>query len=259
MEPARETNVQEAAENQTGGAQVAAPAEVTAAPEAPRKRTRRGRRGGRRRKKGGAAQVPAAPGVAPPSAKPAVERKEPPREQPHPVAPAEGKTTRKAAEWGPIRLPERLEEEEEAPSREPVPRAPQRSRTGDPGLASRLAKLDSMLRRLLADAPHGFNEAETAPAGPGVFLISDRELTTYYYVEQCATLRIAVKMALHGQRGRDREGSVKSRLAEHLEINDSQATKYMKEHCVVRWLQTDEGASHLAHYAVAVLQPALNE
>jgi hypothetical protein len=26
-----------------------------------------------------------------------------------------------------------------------------------------------------------------------------------------------------------------------------------------RWLQLDEGASHLAHFAIAMLRPALNE
>jgi hypothetical protein len=165
---------------------------------------------------------------------------------------------REPAEWGPIRLPDSVEEAE-APSSEGVQRLPHPSRAGDPGLASRIAKLDSMLRRLLASTPRALSEAESAPAGPGVFLVSDAELTSYYYVEQCATLRIAIKLVLQGSRGRDQDRSVKSRLAEHLEISESQVTRYMKEHCVVRWLQTDEGASHLAHYAIAVLQPALNE
>ena len=31
------------------------------------------------------------------------------------------------------------------------------------------------------------------------------------------------------------------------------------EHCVVRWLQLDEGASNFAHFVIAVLRPALNE
>jgi hypothetical protein len=35
--------------------------------------------------------------------------------------------------------------------------------------------------------------------------------------------------------------------------------KYLAEHCVVRWLQLDEGASNFAHFVIAVLRPALNE
>jgi hypothetical protein len=36
-------------------------------------------------------------------------------------------------------------------------------------------------------------------------------------------------------------------------------SSYLKEHCAVRWLQLDEGASHLAHFAIAVLRPVVNE
>jgi hypothetical protein len=151
------------------------------------------------------------------------------------------------------------EEETQTPEREPVHRVSIASRAGDPGVASRLARLDGQLRRLIAATAHTLADSELAPAGPGVFLISDTEMTSHYYIERCATLRIAVKMALHGQRNRDGEASVKSRLADHLEISETQATKYMKDHCVVRWLQMDDGASHLAHYAIAVLQPALND
>jgi len=227
------------------------------------KRSRRGRRGGRRRKKPGHVIThPAAPAAAP--AAPAAAERTRPRERgeertSRPAASGRERPSRSApVEWGPIRLPEAMPEEP-AEERETVPRITQRSRAGDPGIASRMAKLDSMLRRLLAATPHELGDAEIAPAGPGVFLVSDSELTSYYYVEQCATLRIAIKMVLQGARGRDRERSVKSQLAEHLDITESQVTRYMKEHCVVRWLQTDEGASHLAHYAIAVLQPALNE
>jgi hypothetical protein len=35
--------------------------------------------------------------------------------------------------------------------------------------------------------------------------------------------------------------------------------KYLSDHCVVRWLQMDEDASHFAHFLIAVLRPALNE
>ena len=33
----------------------------------------------------------------------------------------------------------------------------------------------------------------------------------------------------------------------------------LKDHCVVRWQQLDEGAVPLAHFGIAVLRPALNE
>jgi len=33
----------------------------------------------------------------------------------------------------------------------------------------------------------------------------------------------------------------------------------LKDHCAVRWLQLDEGASLLAHFGIAVLRPALND
>ena len=35
--------------------------------------------------------------------------------------------------------------------------------------------------------------------------------------------------------------------------------KYLKDHCAVRWLQLDEGARELAHFAIAVLRPVVNE
>jgi hypothetical protein len=35
--------------------------------------------------------------------------------------------------------------------------------------------------------------------------------------------------------------------------------KYMKDHCAVRWIQLDEGAADLAHFAMAVLRPVVNE
>jgi hypothetical protein len=134
-----------------------------------------------------------------------------------------------------------------------------RSRAGEPGLASRAAKLDAQLRRLLAAAAHSLDEADVAPAGPGVLLLSDSELTTHYYVERADTLRVALKFLTGGGRGRERGEPLRLRLARHLGINDSQSKKYMQQHCAVRWLQLDEGAAHLAHYAIAVLQPALND
>jgi hypothetical protein len=134
-----------------------------------------------------------------------------------------------------------------------------RAKAGDPALASRSAKLESQLRRLVAAPPQNPHEYDTAPAGPGVILLSDSDLTTYYYVESCATLRVGLRMLMQGQRGRERNESVRAHLAEHLGISESKVAKYLQEHCAVRWLQLDEGASHLAHFAIAMLRPALNE
>src|SRR5438270_521390 len=102
------------------------------------------------------------------------------------------------------------------------------------------------------------NQADHAPAGPGVFVLTDSDLTTYYYVEVCQTLRIAVANLMRGgnRRGAD---SIKPRLAEHLGIPEARVAKYLADHCVVRWLQLDEGASNFAHFAIAVLRPILNE
>lgn len=67
-----------------------------------------------------------------------------------------------------------------------------RGRSGDPGLSSRLSLLEMQLRRLLTCAPVKLSEADHAPVGPGVFVLTDSDLTSYYYVEACQTLRIAV-------------------------------------------------------------------
>lgn len=133
-----------------------------------------------------------------------------------------------------------------------------RGRYGDPGLSSRLSLLEMQFRRLLTCAPLKLSEADRAPVGPGVLLLSDSDLSTYYYVEACQTLRIAIGGFLRGtsRRGAD---SIKPRLAEHLGIAESRVTKYLADHCVVRYLQLDEGASHFAHFVVAVLRPALND
>lgn len=133
-----------------------------------------------------------------------------------------------------------------------------KGRYGDPGLSSRISLLEMQFRRLLACPPAKLNEADRAPAGPGVFVLTDSDLTTYYYVEECQTLRIAVGNLIRGgsRRGAD---LIKPRLAEHLGIPDAKVAKYLADHCVVRWLQLDEGASHFAHFAIAVLRPILNE
>ena len=61
----------------------------------------------------------------------------------------------------------------------PAPQLPSErtahGRAGDPALASRMAHLESMLRRLVASPLHRLEEADAAPAGPGVFLLSDSD------------------------------------------------------------------------------------
>jgi hypothetical protein len=134
-----------------------------------------------------------------------------------------------------------------------------RGRYGDPGLSSRLSLLEMQFRRLLTCAPIKLDEVTSAPAGPGVLLLTDSDLTSYYYVESCQTLRIAIPALLRGGASRRGADSIKPQLAEHLGIPEARVGKYLAEHCVVRWLQLDEGASHFAHFVTAVLRPTLNE
>lgn len=132
-----------------------------------------------------------------------------------------------------------------------------RLRTAEPALASRLAKLESQLRRLVASPAHSLEDTIGAPAGPGVFLLSDSDLIDNYYVEACQTLRIGAGNLLRS--GRTREGgNIRTLLASYLGIPEPRVAKYLKDHCAVRWLQLDEGAPLLAHFATAVLQPTLN-
>jgi hypothetical protein len=133
-----------------------------------------------------------------------------------------------------------------------------KGRYGDPGLSSRISLLEMQFRRLLTCPPAKLNEADHAPVGPGVFVLTDSDLTSYYYVEACQTLRIAIGNLLRGGSRRGAE-SIKPRLAEHLGIPETRVGKYLADHCVVRWLQLDEGASNFAHFAIAVLRPTLNE
>jgi hypothetical protein len=134
-----------------------------------------------------------------------------------------------------------------------------RGRYGDPGLSSRISLLEMQFRRLLTCSPIKLDEADRAPAGPGVLLLTDSDLTSYYYVEACQTLRIAIPAVLRGGASRRGGDSIKAPLAEHLGIPETRVGKYLTEHCVVRWLQLDEGASHFAHFVTAVLRPSLNE
>jgi hypothetical protein len=122
-----------------------------------------------------------------------------------------------------------------------------------------MVQLESQLRRMLACAVHSVDLADEAPAGPGVFLITDTDQTTYYYVEACQTLRVGIGNLLRSGRGSREGADLKGKLADHLGINEARVGKYLKDHCVVRWLQLDEGAPLLAHFAVAVLRPIANE
>ena len=213
--------------------------------EAPRRATRRrGRRGGRnRRKTRTSADAPAL--SAAPSVEASARQQAPPPEDEAP----EPRFSRVTESISPPRLPS-----------EPVAETATslRGRYGDPGLSSRLSLLEMQFRRLLTCAPLRLSEADRAPVGPGVLLLSDSDLSTNYYVEACQTLRIAIGSFLRGTTRRDSE-SIKPRLAEHLGIAESRVTKYLADHCVVRFLQLDEGASHFAHFVTAVLRPALND
>jgi hypothetical protein len=217
------------------------------------RRRRRGRRGGRGRHKGVRAPAPASAAPAAPPAPPSMfDRVSEPRAFPA-ARPAP------SAEVAEPRMPEQEPSRsfETASSVSTLTSA--RVRSGDPALSSRMAQLESQLRRLLACSIYSLEQADEAPAGPGVFLITDTDQTTYYYAEACQTLRVGIGNMLRSGRG-SREGSnLKEKLAEHLGINEARVGKYLKDHCGVRWLQLDEDASLLAHFAVAVLRPISNE
>jgi len=134
-----------------------------------------------------------------------------------------------------------------------------KGRYGDPGLSSRISLLEMQFRRLMTCPPAKLEEADRAPAGPGVFVLTDADLTSYYYVEACQTLRVAIGNLLRGGSSRRGVDSIKPQLAQYLGIPETRVAKYLAEHCVVRWLQLDEGASNFAHFVIAVLRPALNE
>jgi hypothetical protein len=208
------------------------------------KRRRRGRRGGRNRRKPGSATETTASrsagaptprrGAAPPAEKP-------PEPEPKP------RISSRAMPPLPIEaLPE-------------LGAVGPKGRYGDPGLSSRISLLEMQFRRLLSCPAVSLEEGNHAPVGPGVFVLTDSDLTSYYYVESCQTLRIAVANMLRGNSSRRGADSITKQLAEHLGIAESRVPKYLAEHCVVRWLQLDEGASHFAHFVIAVLRPILNE
>lgn len=225
-----------------------------------RKKRRRGRRGGRGRHRKDASNQSRLPAqaFAQAAAVPAV--------VPEPSAPsvAMGRQERVAPPFASERPAAAIE----APvSRLPSERSAQ-GRAGDPALASRMAQLESMLRRLVTSPAHRLDESEEAPASPGVLLLSDSDQITSYYVESCQTLRIACgNLARSGRgggknpragRGGYPEGGLKEKLAEYLGISEAKVSQYMKDHCVIRWLQLDDEAPLLAHFAIGVLRTPLN-
>ncbi len=215
---------------------VARPGETASAEAPARKKRRRGRRGGRRRRKKREAARAA------------------PTSEPTPAAtPTATSQARPAAATAAVEEPalSRLERRYQA-------------RTGEPALASRLARLESKLRQFLAGAPMPLTleTADQAPVGPGVLLISDADQTTHYYVEACESLRAGIEYWLRSgrstrqaRRGKD----VRARMAEQLGITESKLSDYLKRNCVVRWMQLDEGNTQLAHFAIAVLEPTLGD
>jgi hypothetical protein len=249
--------------------------------EAAKKKRRRGRRGGRgRRRKGSTTAAPGLPSKA------FAESAESPRQPSLIDARAESRV--EAPYMRRERSPEFPSDDARAQTHSPAERSASSSaapsidraapmlpsertahgRAGDPALASRLARLESMLRRLVSSPLHSLDQAEEAPAGPGVFLLSDSDQITSYYVEACQTLRVGIGNLVRGSRGsknpRSSRGGypdtsgLKAKLAEHLEINEAKVSQYLKDHCVIRWIQLDDDAPLLAHFAIAVLRTPLN-
>jgi hypothetical protein len=246
-----------------------------------KKKRRRGRRGGRGRRRKGASPtgtaLPAqafaenrtpAPAASAPAAPTAAPQHSPRHDAPNfRSEPGDRRPSAYAAEHD--HAPRRTESEPAVPML-PSERTAH-GRAGDPALASRMAKLDSMLRRLVASPLHKMDDVDSAPAGPGVFLLSDSDQITSYYVESCQTLRVGLGNLVRGgsrqsakpQRGPGRpnfesSSGLKSKLAEHLGIGEAKVSQYLKDHCVVRWIQLDDDAPHLAHFAIGVLRTPLN-
>jgi hypothetical protein len=234
-----------------------------------KKKRRRGRRGGRGRRRKEAPAAPALPSqafVESIEAQPRPQTVAPPAEV---FRPSETRTQfreRLAPEPVAVVEPRRPTRQEEPALQLPSERTAH-GRAGDPALASRMAQLESMLRRLVSSPLHRLDDVEHAPAGPGVFLLSDSDQITSYYVESCQTLRVGLGNLVRGNRIASKnsrgarsysDSGLKSKLAEHLGINESKVSQYMKDHCVVRWIQLDDDAAHLAHFAIGVLRTPLN-
>jgi hypothetical protein len=257
--------IPEAPESEEAEASAASPESAAGADSAlvGKKKRRRGRRGGRGRRRKEASAPPPLPSQAfaeSSEAKP----QHPAQETFRRAEPRPAFVERPAFDPPVIETPRR------APVEPPAMQLPSErtahGRAGDPALASRMAQLESMLRRLVSSPLHRLDDVDHAPAGPGVFLLSDSDQITSYYIESCQTLRVGLGNLVRGNRagknvrgGRGySESGLKSKLAEHLGINESKVSQYMKDHCVVRWIQLDDDAAHLAHFAIGVLRTPLN-
>jgi hypothetical protein len=264
-----------------------------------KKKRRRGRRGGRGRRRKGAPAGPglpvqsfAEPGASAEAGAPVAASRPPQQGRPQPSQQgsqargqaARPETARPASTRPPSggrnesygRTASSLSAREEAEPRLqielPEPMLPSErtahGRAGDPALASRMAKLDSMLRRLVSSPLHKLDESDSAPAGPGVFLLSDSDQISSYYIEACQTLRVGLGNLARGsgrsttkapRQGRPvMDSGLKTKLAEHLGIGEAKVSQYLKDHCVVRWIQLDDDAPHLAHFAISILRTPLN-
>jgi len=242
-----------------------APAETTAAAsgangapgDAAKRKRRRGRRGGRGRRKRGPGEGQGLPSQAfaePSSATAAAPPRHVPRHEPR-------HEPRHDAPRAPVERPTLQLPDPQLPSERMA-----HGRAGDPALASRMALLESRLRRLLSSPLHRLDDSDEAPAGPGVFLLSDADQTTSYYIEACQTLRIGLGNLTRGGRGGKSargghgfgESGLKAKLADHLGINEAKVSQYLKDHCVVRWIQLDEEAPLLAHFSISLLRTPLN-
>ena len=241
-----------------------------------KRKRRRGRRGGRGRRRKGAPASPGLPSQAfaqsavpqqsrpPAPSTPVFERPAPERSYAEATAPERSAPERAAYE------PQGFTQERSSRAEAAAPRLPSERAAhgrGDPALASRMAQLESLLRRLVTSPLHRLEEAEDAPAGPGVFLLSDSDQITSYYVEACQTLRIGAGNLVRGGRsgktarggrGFSSDTGLKAKLAEYLGISEAKVSQYMKDHCVLRWIQLDDDAPLLAHFAIGVLRTPLN-
>jgi len=270
-EPAEESHPSDAAEASSAGAPESGDAE--------KKKRRRGRRGGRGRRRKGAATTSGLPSQAfaesatapsqsapPPQSRPPAQARQ---QSPRTASPRTESFERAPAPSAP--QPSSFETPEPSRAEQAAPMLPSErtahGRAGDPALASRMSHLESMLRRLVASPLHRL-DTEEAPAGPGVLLLSDSDQITSYYVEACQTLRVGVgnlARGLRGSAGKPTRGTrtsfdsgLKAKLAEHLGITEAKVSQYLKDHCVVRWIQLDDDAPHLAHFAIGVLRTPLN-
>ncbi|MGH9735346.1 MAG: hypothetical protein ACRD8A_12245 [Candidatus Acidiferrales bacterium] len=228
-----------------------------------KKKRRRGRRGGRgRRRKGGPGAAPGLPAQAFASSGPSAQNAAPAQVQ-RPMAAASAQQD-PAAYDGPQREPQRPPRGEAAYQPPQLPSERAAHGRSDPALSSRMAHLESLLRRLMQSPLHRLGEADEAPAGPGVFLLSEADQSGSYYVESCQTLRVGVGNLVRGvrtqkgNRSRFNETNLKQQLAEYLGINEAKVAQYLKDHCVVRWIQLDDEASNLAHFAIGILRTPLN-